>query len=112
MASETEIVFLVAGGRFQQLVLVIRRMWIMTFQAIAYRRRVNGALELGGIFVGMAGETEPVGSGSDQLNAGDILVDPNFMAAQAPHRDGGMDEFAFRFILVTFEALGRVDILL
>jgi len=91
--------------RFQQLILVVRSMRIVALQAIANRRRMNGALDLGGILVGVAGETEPVGSGRDQLHAGHVLVHPNLVTTQAAHRDGGMDEFAFRLILVAFQAL-------
>jgi hypothetical protein len=32
------------------------------------------------------------------------------MATQTAHRDGRMDEFAFRLILVAFEAFGRVGL--
>jgi hypothetical protein len=85
-------------------------MRIVALQAIANRRRMNGALDLGGILVGVAGETEPVGSGRDQLHAGHVLVHPNLVTTQAAHRDGGMDEFAFRLILVAFQALGSVNL--
>ena len=110
MAGETEIVFLVACGRLQQLVLVLRRMRIVAFEAIADRRRMNGALNFGGIFVGVAGETESVGCGSNQLYTGDILVDPDLVAAQTAHRDGRMYGLAFGLVLVALETLCGIDL--
>lgn len=70
-------------------------MRIVAFEAIANRRRMNGAFDLGGVFIGVAGDTEAVYGGCGQFYSGDIFIDPDFVATQTAHCDGGMDGLAF-----------------
>ena len=106
VASQAEIVFLVACGGLQQLVLVVRSVRIVALQAIPYRRFMDVPFDLGGVFVGVACEAKLVRGGGDQLYAGDVSIDPNLVAGQAAHRDGGVDGLAFCLVSVAFQALG------
>ena len=83
-------------------------MRIVAGQAIANRRRVDLSLDLRGIFVGVAGEAELVRSGGDQLDAGGVFVDADFVTTGAAHRNGGMDGFAFRFVFMALETFGAI----
>ena len=111
MAGETQIVFFSADRRFQQLVLVIARVRIVAGQAFANRRLVNRTSNLRCVLFGVATEAQLVGRSGDQFDAGDVAIDPNFVAAQASHGDGGVDRFPFALIFVAFEAFRRIDIL-
>src|ERR1039458_3568912 len=77
MAGEAEVVLLIARGRLQQLELVIGGVGIVAFEAVPDRRRSVETFYVGCFLVGMAGQTKSIGSGGDQLDAGDVLVDPN-----------------------------------
>ena len=110
MACEAEIVLLLARGRLQQLELVFGSMRVVAGQAIANRRLVHTALDLRGIFIAVAGQADFVGDDGDELYAGDISVDPDFMTAQTAHRNSGVDGLAFRLVSVALEALGAVGL--
>ena len=56
----------------------------MALQAVANRRRVNRALQLGRVLVGVTGKAQRLRGGGDQLYAGYVFVDPNFVAAMQP----------------------------
>jgi hypothetical protein len=56
VAAQTQIFFGVAGSGFQQLVLVVGNVGVMTFEAIANRGCMNDALDVGGVLIGMTGE--------------------------------------------------------
>src|SRR5579864_7969450 len=56
VTAEAEVLFLSTSTRLQQLVLVVARVRIVALHAIADRRAMHGALEIGSVFVGMAGE--------------------------------------------------------
>src|SRR5579864_3308911 len=58
VTAEAEILFLSTGTRLQQLVLVVARVRIVALHAIPNRRAMHGAFEIGGVFVGMAGEAQ------------------------------------------------------
>ena len=47
----------------------------MAFQAVANRRRMHMAFELGGVFIGVAGEAEFVGDRANERYVSCILVD-------------------------------------
>src|ERR1019366_2718637 len=85
-------------------------MRVVTFDAVAYGRRMYGPFQRRHVFVGVAGDAECQRSRSDELYAGDIFVDPDFMAAQTAHRNGGMDGLAFRLVFVALEALGAIGL--
>lgn len=112
VAGKAKIVFLLARGRLQQLILVVRSMRIMTGQAITNRRRVDASLNLRSIFVLVAGQADFVGDDGDELHAGNISINPDFMAAQTAHRNGGVDKLTLRLILMAFEALSSVNVLI
>ena len=87
-------------------------MGIVAGKAVADRGRVDRSLDIGCFLIGVAGETERVRSGGDQLDARDIFVDPDLMAAQTAGRHGGMNRLAFVLVLVALKALGGVGVLL
>ena len=68
-------------------------------------------LDLGGVFVGMAGEAKPERHSRDQLHAGDIFVDPDLMAGETACSHGGVHGFALVLVAMTFKALGLVRVL-
>ena len=88
VAGQAEIFVGAARSRLQQLVLVVRLVRVVALEAIAHRRRMDRAFEVGGVLVGVAGEAKRVRGGGDQLHAGDIFVHPDFVAACATGRDG------------------------
>src|SRR5579872_1980642 len=106
MATEAEIFFLLAGSGLQQLVLIVGNMRVVTLQAVTLRWRMNRALELGGILVGVTSHAERIGSGGDQLDPGDIFIDANFVATGAAHLDCGVDGLALGLVLMTSKARG------
>lgn len=112
VARETEVALLIAGRRFKQLILVVARMWIVTGQAVTNRGLVNRTFELGRVFVAVAGQAKLVGGSGDQHHPGDVFVNPDFVTAQAPRGDGGVDRLTFAFVFVALQALRRIYILL
>ena len=112
VAIEAEVLALLSRRWFQQLILVVGSMRVVTLNAVAHCGRMNRSFERCCVLVGVAAEAERLRSRRDQLYARNIFVDPHLMAAQTARRDGGMDELAFRLILVALEALFRVDVLL
>ena len=79
VAGKAEVFFLAATCCFQQLVLVIRGMRIVTLQTVPYCRAVNRTLDVGSVLFGMAGDAKSGRGGRDQLDAGDVLCDANLM---------------------------------
>jgi hypothetical protein len=110
VAGEAEIVFLIARGGFQQLILVVGSMRIVAGQAVANRWRVHVAPDLGGILIVMTAQTDFVRNSGVECHVGDIFVGPDLMAAQTAHRNGGMDELAFRLVFMALDALGAVSL--
>src|ERR1700688_2852886 len=98
VAIETEILALVPRLRFQQLILIVAGVRVVTLDAVAHRRRMHRAFEGRRVFLRVASQAEGLRSRSDQLDAGHIFVDPNFMAAQGARRDPRMDTLPLRFI--------------
>jgi hypothetical protein len=111
VAGKTEIILLLPGGRLEQLVFVVRNMWIVAGQAVSDRRLVHVSFYLGGIFVAVAGKAELVGGGRGELNTSDVFGDPDLVAAEAARSHGRVDRFALVLLAVTFKALGRVGVL-
>ena len=58
MATQAEIFFLVARRRFQKLVLVGAAVRVVARQAITNRRRMHGALDIGGFFIRMTSDAQ------------------------------------------------------
>src|SRR6202795_260408 len=56
VAAQAEILFVGAGGCFQQLILVLGGMRIVALHAVANRGAVDHALDVGSILVGVAGQ--------------------------------------------------------
>lgn len=81
VAAQTEIFLFSAFGRFEQLELVVGFVWIVALQAIAPRGRVDDALNVRGILVRVASEAERSGIRRDQLDACDVFVYADFVAA-------------------------------
>lgn len=76
----------------------------MTLQAVAHGRGMDSAFDVGGIFVGVAGQTESDGSSGDQLDSSNVAIDANFVTTGATEGDRGMDELALGFIFVAGDA--------
>lgn len=111
VAIEAEILAFVPRLRFQQLILVVAGVRVVTLDAVAHGRRMHRSFESGGVFICVATQAQCLGSRSNQLDAGYVFTDPNFVAGQAAGRDRRMDCLTLRLILMAFEALRRVDIL-
>jgi hypothetical protein len=111
VAREAEIIFLFSRSRLEQLVLVRRDVRIMAGQTIPHRRRMNIALDLGGVFIAVARQAELVGCRGDELDASDVFVDPHFVARRASQGDRRVHRFALRLVLVALQALGRIGVL-
>src|SRR6202034_310149 len=71
---------------------------------------MNSPFYIGGVFVGVAGQTESDGSGGDQLHSGDISIDANLVTTGAAQGDRGMDRLAFSFIFVAGDAGGGIGL--
>ena len=110
VAGQAEVCPSVARGRLEQLILVVRRVRIVALHAIAHRRSMNRALDIGSVLVGVAGEAERVGRGRDQLDPGDVFVDPNLVTTGAPHRDRRVHRLAFGLVFVAGDALGGIGV--
>ena len=82
-------------------------MGIVALHAIPNRRTVHNALDVGGIFIRVAGQTKAGGCSRDQLHACDVLVHADFMTTGAPHGDRCMDRLALGFFDMALEALRR-----
>ncbi len=106
MAAETEVLVLVTGGRLQKLEFVVGLMWIVTLHAVANRRRVDFAFDVGGVVISVAGEAERLRRCGDELDAGDVFIDSNLVTTCASRRDRRVDVLSFGFIRVALCALG------
>jgi hypothetical protein len=69
-------------------------------------------LDLGGVLVAWQLRHTLYGTAVISVTWVTSLVGPDLMAAQATHRDGGMNELALRLVFVAFEALRPVDVLI
>ena len=101
---KTEILALIARCRFEQLILVVRCVRTVTFQAIANGGRMDCSLYRSRVHVGMTGNTERLRRSRRQLNASDIFADADFMTTGAARGDRGVNELAFSFVFVTLDA--------
>jgi len=59
----------------------------------------------------VTGNAKALRSRGDQLDASDIFVDPYLVARQTAHRHRGVNRLPLGFVLVTFQALGGVNVL-
>ena len=105
VALQAEVGVLVAGGRLEQLKLVVGGVRVVALDAIAHRRRMDLALQVGSIVVGMAGQAQRLRRRGDQLDACHIFIHPDFVTTRAAHRNRGMGELTFGFVCVTLGAL-------
>jgi len=108
MAAEAEVFFLIPRGRLQQLILIVRGVRIVTLHAVSNCRGMDGTSYVGGIFVGVAGQTKSEGRGRDQLYPGDVFIHPNLVATGAAHGHRRMDRLAFCLVLMAGKAGGSV----
>lgn len=76
----------------------------MAFQAIPRCGGMDCTFYLGGIFVGVAGKTQPIRRGRDQLNVGCISGIANLVTRRAAHGDRGMHRLTLGFVLVAGHA--------
>lgn len=108
VAIEAEIFLLAAGGRLEELILVVGGMRIVTGEAVAHRGRMDRSLDVRGGLVGMAGEAERGRRGGDELDAGHVLIHADLMATKTAGGHGGVHGLALGFVFVAFKALGGV----
>ena len=111
VTRQTQILFWGSRSRLQQLKSIVCGMWIMAFQAIAHRRLVHRSLYFRSVFVRMACQAQTVRCGGNQFYAGDVLINPDFVATCASGRNRGVYRFAFRLVGVALQALCRVSVL-
>jgi hypothetical protein len=71
---------------------------------------VDGSLQLGGIFVAVAGEAQAGGRCGDQLYPGNVSVDPNFVTHITSQRYRRMNCFPLHFVFMTAGTLGGICI--
>ena len=107
---QAEILLFSAGGRLQQLILIVRDVWIVAVEAVANRRQMDLSFYLGSILVAVARQAELDWRGGDQLYVSNVTVGANLVAAQTAGRDGRVDELAFALVFVTLKALGAVGL--
>jgi hypothetical protein len=88
MAAQAEVFFLIPQGRLQQLILIVRGVRIVTLHAVSNCRGMDRTFYVGGIFIGVAGETKGKGRGRDQLYPGNVFIHPNLVATGAAHGHG------------------------
>ncbi len=111
VAAQTEVFFDFTRSRLQQLIFVFAAVRIMALEAVANGGLVHDAVDLGGILVIVTVETKCCDRRCDQLDAGDVLIDADFMATRASSGHGRVHTFPFCFISMTFQALRSVRIL-
>src|ERR1700756_2691146 len=87
VALETEILSLVSRLRFQQLILVVAGVGVVTLNAVAHCWRMHCPVKGRRVLLCVATQAEGLRSRSDQLDAGHIFIDSNFVATQAAGRD-------------------------
>ena len=109
MTSQAQVLFFVARFRLDQQVLVVRGMRIVAFDAIADRRRMDRALQLGGVHVRVAAQAQRLGRGGRQLNPCDVFVNSDLMTAGAARRDRTMDNLPFSLFFVAVDTLCRIS---
>lgn len=112
VTSEAEIRFFATAGRLKQVVLEVGRVRTVTLGTVANRWAVNLTFDFGSVLVCVAGNAKGNLGGGDQLNAGDIFIDPDFVTACTPHGDRRMDDFALRLIFMALNTLRGVGIFL
>jgi hypothetical protein len=96
VAAQTQVCVLsIATDRLEQLIFVIRRVRVVTLDAVSNRRAVNFALYVGGFLVCVAGEAQAVSCSSDQLYAGNIFINADFMTTRTTRCNGRMNYLAF-----------------
>ena len=110
VALKAEILAFVAGGRLQQLILVVRLMRAVALDAVANRRRMNRSLDGSRVHVGVTGDAKRLRRRGDQLNASDVFAHPDFVTTGAARCYGGMNELALGFVFVTLNACRRIGI--
>src|SRR5580692_2260186 len=108
VATQTEVFFLISRDWFQQLILILRSMRIVALHAVTHSRRMNRTFYVGGILVGVAGQTEGMGRGRNQLYASDIFCGANLVATGAAHGDRGMHRLPLSLIFMAREAGGGI----
>jgi len=83
----------------------------MALDAIPDRRRMDCPLQVCGVHVGMAGDTQRLGRGRLKLDPRDIFIDSNFVAAGATCLNRRVDNLSFGLVLVALNTLCGVGIL-
>lgn len=113
VALQTEIVFAIAAGRFQQDVLIFRSVRIVALETIPDVGRMDVlVLHLARAFVGVALQAKLDRRRRDQLDARDVFGDAQFVAGQTTRCDRGVNYLTLGFIFVASRALRRIGVLL
>lgn len=101
---QAQVLCLVAAGGFQELVFVVGSVRAVALQAVADRGRMHHALDAGSVHVRMTGDAQGLRRVGGQLDPRDSLNGTDLMTTCASHRHGGVNELAFRFVLVALDA--------
>jgi len=80
-------------------------------ETVANRRGMHRSLDVCGFLICVAGNAKRGWGGGDELDAGDVFIDPDLMAASAAGGHRGVNGFAFVFAFMALEALGGVGVL-
>ena len=81
VATEAEVLFFGAGHGLEELILVVADVGIVASEAVAHRGGMHGALDARSPLIVMAGEAKRKGRGGDQLDARNVFVYADLMAA-------------------------------
>ena len=111
VAGAAEVLFRIARCRFEELEFVVAGVGIVASETVANRRGMHRSLYVRCLLVCVAGKAKRGWGGGDELNAGDVFVDTDFVAACAACGHGGVNGLAFVFTFMALEALGRVGVL-
>ncbi len=112
VARQADIIVLPhARNRLYQMVLVVRRMWIVALKAIADCRTVDASFDISGVFITMALDAKLDRGYGLEIDAGDIVGFPDLVATQAAGCDCRMDVLPLRFFFMTFQTLAPIGVL-
>src|SRR3954464_14949390 len=83
MAGEAKVFVLRRSrSRLQQLIRIVRLVWIVALYAITHRRRMQGLPGLRLLFL-VTAEAQGLCGGGRQFDSRDVVAHPDFVAAQA-----------------------------
>ena len=80
--------------------------------AVTYRWRVNSALQIGCILIGVAGNAQGLRRRCGEFDPGYILVDSNLVTSGASSGNRGVNDLALTFVFMARDALSGIGVLI